>query len=93
MITFDTRLTKAQWLELTGQFCRKERDIQDLYDALFSLSPKQVKQQYAGYVLLHVHRTCPSLLTPKLPELVGLLDSYKIDHYLKNSQERFSRKL
>ena len=75
MITFDTRLTKAQWLELTGQFCRKERDIQDLYDALFSLSPKQIKQQYAGYVLLHVHRTCPSLLTPKLPELVGLLDA------------------
>ncbi len=74
MITFDTRLSKAQWLELTGQFCRKERDIQDLFDALFSLSPKQVKQQYAGYVLLHVHRTCPSLLSPKLPELLTLLD-------------------
>lgn len=74
MLTFDTRLSKAQWLELTDQFCRKERDIQDLFDALFSLSPKQVKQQYAGYVLLHVHRKCPSLLSPKLPELVQLLD-------------------
>ncbi len=77
MITFDTRLSKAQWVELTGQFCRKERDIQDLYDALFlhSRNPKEVKQQYAGYVLLHVHRTCPSLLSPKLPELVNLLDA------------------
>jgi len=75
MLTFETRLSKPQWLELAGQFCRKERDIQELYDAIFSLSPKQVKQQYAGYVLLHVHRTCPALLTPKLPELLTLLDN------------------
>jgi len=80
MLTFETRLSKPQWLELTGEFCRKERNIQDLYDALFSLSPKQVKQQYAGYVLLHVHRTCPNLLSPKLPKLLTLLDKGAIIH-------------
>lgn len=73
MLTFDTRLSKAQWLEFADQFCRKEQDIQILFDALFSLSPKQVKQQHAGYVLLHVHRKCPDLLSPKLPALLTLL--------------------
>lgn len=74
MLTFRNRLSKAQWLDFAGQFCRKEQDIQVLFDALFSLSPKQVEQQYAGYVLLHVHRMCPDLLSPKLTELLTLLD-------------------
>lgn len=83
-MTFGTRLSKAQWLDYAGQFCRKEQDIQVLFDALFSLTPKQVGQQYAGYVLLHVHRMCPGVLSPKLKELVSLLaDDPKIHHSIR----------
>jgi hypothetical protein len=76
----ETRQTKAEMVDLADGFCRKAHDLEALFEALCSLSPKQQRQQYAGYVLLEVHRRCPDLLTARLTDLLSLLDGKQVMH-------------
>ena len=65
--------------------------IFDLEESLFSITPKQREQQYAGYILLHLHRDHPALVTPLLPKLIELLDeAHKQTRHISIPRQVFS---
>ena len=72
---------RDQWDSLAAQVCADAGSLLELLDALEGIplrdarggQPTQRTQQLAGYVLLHVHRKCPEVLTPHLDRLHNLL--------------------
>ena len=88
---FATRLSADGYRELALAFCRKAYPIEALLKGLQTRSEGQVEQQRAGFLLLHVHRTCPRLLDGHLALLVDLLDGpEEATHHASYPRQAFS---
>ena len=79
---FDELNGKTDWAAAAGEFCRKATPIAKLLSAIQACparaesvsAQRQREQQIAGYVLLHVHRSCPAILDAHLEQLLDCLD-------------------
>lgn len=86
MLNFAQCRGKESWHHAAQDICAGAISLGELLDALrapFSDAPDPdaiKRQQYAGYVMLQVHRACPALLQAILDDLIDLLDHPQRNH-------------